>query len=81
MSYEIKLKSGGTECVDGADAYAQEGPLTTFFRTRDGQSVVDSWARRVASYRTADVIRIVSTGPDPSPVRPLGYPPLELRAG
>lgn len=52
------------EVVDGADAYQQEGQMTTFFATRRG--VVDSWATRIASYRTAEIlsVRRVATGPD-----------------
>ena len=58
MAYEIELKSGGVEIVEYADAYAQEGVLTTFFQSRDGRAVLDSWAKRLASYRTADITRI-----------------------
>ena len=58
MSYEVQLKGEDVELVAGADAYAQEGVLTTFFQSRDGRAVVDSWARRLASYRTADITRI-----------------------
>jgi hypothetical protein len=57
MAYEIRLKNDEAELVD-ADGYTQEGVLTTFFQGRDGRAVLDSWARRVASYRTADVVRI-----------------------
>ena len=32
-AYEITLKDQARERIDGADAYAQEGQLTTFFRT------------------------------------------------
>ncbi|MDQ1428365.1 MAG: hypothetical protein QOK39_1841 [Acidimicrobiaceae bacterium] len=58
MTYEVRLKTGDRELVAGADAYQQEGPLTTFFQTRQGRATIDSWARRVASYRTADIVRI-----------------------
>jgi hypothetical protein len=59
MGYEIQLK-GNTEVerVQDADSYAQEGALTTFFRSRDGRAALDSWAKRLASYRTADITRI-----------------------
>jgi hypothetical protein len=57
MAYEIQLTSSGPEVVD-ADGYVQEGVLTTFFQGRDGRAVLDSWAKRIASYRTADIIRI-----------------------
>lgn len=62
MTYEIRLKGGEAEVVEGADTYQQEGPLTTFFQTRTGRSVVDCWARRLASYRTADIVRIRTEG-------------------
>jgi hypothetical protein len=58
MPYEIELKGGAVEHLDGADAYAQEGTLTTFFRGRDGRCVLDPWAKRLASYRTADIVRV-----------------------
>jgi hypothetical protein len=56
MSYEVTLKPDVVEVVEGADAYVQEGPLTTFFQGRDGRAVLDCWARRLASFRTADVV-------------------------
>jgi hypothetical protein len=63
VNYEIRLKDGEAEVIEGADAYQQEGPLTTFFQTRAGRAVVDCWSRRLASYRTADIVRIRRTGP------------------
>jgi hypothetical protein len=60
MAYEVGLKGGEVDIVEHADSYQQEGPLTTFFRTRHGRAVIDCWARRVASYRTADIVRIRS---------------------
>lgn len=62
MTYEIRLKGGEAEVIDGADTYQQEGPLTTFFQTRPGRTVIDCWSRRVASYRTADIVRIRGEG-------------------
>lgn len=46
------------ETVDGADAYQQEGPMTTFFRRGEGRAVIDSWSTRVASFRTADLLAV-----------------------
>ena len=62
MAYLVQLTDDRTEVIDGADAYQQEGPLTTFFRTSPGRSVVDCWSTRLASIRTADirVIRLVT---------------------
>ena len=58
MAYEVRLKDGALDTVESADSYQQEGPLTTFFQTRHGRAVIDCWARRVASYRTTDIVRI-----------------------
>ena len=58
MGYEVTTADGTTELITGADAYQQEGPLTTFFRTEPGRRVVDCWSTRMASYRTAEVVRI-----------------------
>jgi hypothetical protein len=58
MSYEISLKTDRVEVVDGADAYVQEGPLTTFFEGQDGRHVPGSWTRRLASFRTADIVSV-----------------------
>lgn len=60
MFYEIRLKGGEADIIKGADTYQQEGPLTTFFQTRPGRTVIDCWAQRLASYRTADIVRIRS---------------------
>jgi hypothetical protein len=58
MSFVITLSNDDTERVTGADAYQQEGPLTTFFRTA-GRDVVDCWSTRLASFRTADIRKIL----------------------
>jgi hypothetical protein len=58
VGYEIELRGDGVELIADADTYAQEGVLTTFFQGRDGRAVLDSWAKRLASYRTADIFRI-----------------------
>jgi hypothetical protein len=54
-TFEVMLRDRSVEIVDGADAYQQEGPMTTFFRRGDGRAVIDSWSTRVASFRTADL--------------------------
>ena len=58
MSFLVLLTNDDLDVVDGADAYQQEGPLTTFFRTSPGRHVVDCWATRLASFRTADIRKI-----------------------
>jgi hypothetical protein len=62
MAYLVQLTDDRSEVIDGADAYQQEGPLTTFFKTSPGRTVVDCWSTRLASFRTADirVIRLLA---------------------
>ena len=55
-TFEVTMRDGAVQSVDGADAYQQEGPMTTFFRRGEGRDVIDSWSTRVASYRTADLL-------------------------
>lgn len=57
-SYQITLKDKTTESIDDADAYAQEGQMTTFFLTGSDRQVVDTWSTRVASFRTSELIAI-----------------------
>jgi hypothetical protein len=54
-TYDVTLRDRTVESV-AADAYQQEGPMTTFFRLGEGRDVVDCWADRVASIRTADIL-------------------------
>ena len=56
--FEITLKDRTVEVIDGADAYQQEGQMTTFFRTDNQRGTVDSWSTRVASFRTAEIVII-----------------------
>lgn len=56
--FAVSLVDQTTDIVEGADAYQQEGPMTTFFRCRDNRHVIDSWSLRLASYRTADISAI-----------------------
>lgn len=57
-SYQITLKDRTTDRIDGADAYQQEGQMTTFFQTGTGRNVVDTWSTRVASFRTSELMAI-----------------------
>jgi hypothetical protein len=57
-AYEITLKDQARERVEGADAYEQEGPLTTFFRTSARRRVVDCWSVRLASFRTSEILAV-----------------------
>jgi hypothetical protein len=60
MTYEVTLRDQSIDVVDGADAYQQEGQMTTFFRTAEGRTVIDCWSMRVASFRTTEVVKIRS---------------------
>lgn len=57
-SYEVTMRDRTVERVDDADAYQQEGQMTTFFRTDAHRTTVDSWSTRLASFRTAEIIII-----------------------
>ena len=57
-TYEVTFKDRSVEVVDGADAYQQEGPMTTFFRLGEGRGAVDCWAVRIASFRTAELVMV-----------------------
>lgn len=57
-TYEVTLRGQPVEHIDGADAYQQEGPMTTFFRCSPGRQVIDSWSVRVASFRTTEIVAI-----------------------
>jgi hypothetical protein len=56
--FEITMTDRTTECLVEAEAYQQEGPMTTFFRSDGGRGTLDSWATRLASFRSADVLMI-----------------------
>jgi hypothetical protein len=56
--FEVTLRDRTKERIDGADAYQQEGQMTTFFRHGTGRQVVDCWSMRVASFRTSEVLII-----------------------
>src|SRR5690349_20724296 len=45
-TYEVILKDRTSELIDAADAYQQEGQMTTFFATGAGKQVVDCWSTR-----------------------------------
>ena len=56
--FEVTLADRTVELIDDADAYQQEGQMTTFFANGAGRQVVDCWSTRVASFRTADIVII-----------------------
>ncbi|MEJ7584418.1 MAG: hypothetical protein WKF43_10115 [Acidimicrobiales bacterium] len=53
-TFEVTMKDRTLERVTVADAYQQEGSMTTFFRSE--RRTVDSWSVRVASFRTAEIL-------------------------
>jgi hypothetical protein len=55
-TYHVTLKDHTVEVIEGADAYQQEGQMTTFFATREGRDVVDCWSTRIASFRTSEIL-------------------------
>jgi hypothetical protein len=56
--FEITLTDRSVERIDDADAYQQEGPMTTFFATDTTHGRLDAWSIRLASFRSADVAMI-----------------------
>jgi hypothetical protein len=62
--YDVTLADNHTETVR-ASGYVQEGPLTTFFSSARRRSTIDSLSERVASFRTADIRRILRRDPRP----------------
>ena len=67
----ITLADDRTEEIDGADAYQQEGPLTTFFAVDGERQVIDSWSTKLASFRTADIATVRRVDDAASVVTPL----------
>ena len=61
--HDIVLANGEVVEIRGANAYVQEGPLTTFFHSGRSRAAIDSWAERVASFKTTDIRRIVRSRP------------------
>ncbi len=61
--HDIVLADGEVVEIRGANAYVQEGPLTTFFHSGRSRAAIDSWAERVASFKTTDIRRIIRRRP------------------
>jgi len=57
--HDIVLADGEVVEILGANAYVQEGPLTTFFHSGRSRAAIDSWAERVASFKTTEIRRII----------------------
>lgn len=56
--FDITMADGSTERVLDADAYDMEGPLTTFFTSDTATEKLDAWSVRLASFRSADIVKI-----------------------
>jgi hypothetical protein len=69
--FEVTLRDRTRELIDGADAYGQEGQITTFFKHAEGRQVVDCWSTRVASFRTSEILIIRRLDDAPTPARAL----------
>jgi hypothetical protein len=61
--HDVVLADGEVVEVFGANAYVQEGPLTTFFHSGRSRAAIDSWAGRVASFKTTEIRRIIRRHP------------------
>ena len=57
-TFEIKLRDGTVEIIEGADAYQPDGQFTTFFALEEGRTVVDCWSVRIASIRSAEIVAV-----------------------
>jgi len=58
MGFEVRFEDETTTKVLDADAYEQEGPLTTFFDRNGGGGLTSAFALRVASFRTSRIVEI-----------------------
>jgi hypothetical protein len=58
MTFEVRFSDERTTVVEGADAYEQEGPLTTFFERNGGGRLASAFSVRVASFRTDRLVEI-----------------------
>jgi len=63
MSFVVRFEDETTTVVHGADAYEQEGPLTTFFDRNGGGRLASAFTQRVASFRTARIIEVRKMDP------------------
>ena len=58
MTFAVRFEDDTTTFVHGADAYEQEGPLTTFFDRNGAGRLASAFAVRVASFRTSRIVEI-----------------------
>src|SRR5438477_12528324 len=70
--HDVVLADGEVIEVLGANAYVQEGPLTTFFHSGRSRAAIDSWFERIASFKTTEIRRIIRHVPPPLRAVPAG---------
>jgi hypothetical protein len=58
MGFVVNFDDDSSTLVHGADAYEQEGPLTTFFDRNGGGRLASAFTERVASFRTSRIVEI-----------------------
>ncbi len=58
MSFTVLFDDDSTTTVNDADAYEQEGPLTTFFDRNGGGRLSSAFTVRVASFRTSRIVEV-----------------------
>jgi hypothetical protein len=61
MTFLVRFDDDTTTVVHGADAYEQEGPLTTFFDRNGAGRLASAFAERMASFRTSRIVEIRRT--------------------
>jgi hypothetical protein len=61
MAFLVRFEDETTALVQGADAYEQEGPLTTFFDRNGAGRLASAFAMRIASFRTSRIVEIRRT--------------------
>ena len=64
MAYVVSFDDDTTALVDRADAYEQEGPLTTFFERNGGGRLASAFSERIASFRTNRIVEVRRLEPD-----------------
>jgi hypothetical protein len=58
MAFVIRFDDDTSTVVEGADAYEQEGPLTTFFDRNGGGRLASAFTVRLASFRTSRILEV-----------------------
>ncbi len=62
MGFVVTFEDDSTTVVADADAYEQEGPLTTFFDRNGGGRLSSAFTIRVASFRTSRIVEVRRSG-------------------